>query len=136
MQDKIGLADEATTLRCLFQLSLIDPLERRPGRFRSAGSDQVDNMMEFRDFCEKHPMLVRRLREHLRCKYPEDIVDFLEANQKVPSRFEDAAPDSGQETTPLKSVLGRFPPLPPESRYAAMSYGSPLAELTFDSPSS
>jgi len=131
MQDKIGLADEANTLRCLFQLSLIDPLERSPSRFRSAGSDQVDNMVEFRDFCEKHPMLVRRLRETLRCKLPEDVVDFLEANQKVPSRFEDASTGSGQETTPLKAVTDRFPPLPPQSQY-----GSVWDELTFDSPSS
>jgi hypothetical protein len=136
MQDKIGLADEAHTLRCLLQLSLIDPLERLPSRFRSAGNDQVDNMVEFRDFCEKHPMLVRRLREHLRCKLPEDIVDFLEANQKVPSRFEDFAVATGQDTTPLKPVTDRFPPLPPQSRYAGMCYGSPLLELSFDSPSS
>lgn len=136
MQDKIGLADEATTLRCLFQLSLIDPLERLPTRFRSAGSDQVDNMLEFRDFCEKHPMLVRRLREHLRCKLPEDIVDFLEANQKVPSRFEDSTAATSQDTTPLKPVTDQFPPLPPESDYAAMCYGSRAAELSFKSPSS
>jgi hypothetical protein len=130
LQDKIGLADEANTLRCLFQLSCIDPLERNPGRFRSAGSDQVDNLVEFRDFCEKHPMLVRRLRETLRCERPEDIVDFLEANQNVPSRYEDISTTS-QETTPLKPVNDRFPPLPPPSRY-----GSLWDELTFDSPSS
>jgi hypothetical protein len=136
LQDKIGLADEANTLRCLFQLSLIDPLERNPGRFRSAGSDRVDNMLEFRDFCEKHPMLVRRLRDTLRCKDPEDVVDFLEANRTVPSRFEDTPGGSSQETTPLKPIPDRFPPLPPQSRYAAACYGPADAELSFDSPSS
>ena len=130
-QDKIGIADESNTLRCLFQLSCIDPLERQPSRFRSPGSDQVDNMVEFRDFCERHPMLVRRLRETLRCKTPEDVVDFLEANQKVPSRFEDAAA-SVQETTPLKSENDRFPPLPKEMS----TYGSRWNELTANSPSS
>lgn len=130
-QDKIGMADEAFTLRCLFQLSCIDPLERRPDRFRSAGSDYVDKMGEFKDFCEKHPMLVRRLRESLRCQNPEDVVDFLEANQKIPSRFEDLSFSSVQETTPLKSVDDRFPPLPPVSRY-----GVQWNELNVDSPSS
>jgi hypothetical protein len=130
-QDKIGLADESITLRSLFQLSCIDPVERRPGRFRSPGSSIVDNMEEFKDFCEKHPMLVRRLKENLRCKDPEDIVDFLEANQKIPSRFEDGSSAAGQETTPLKPVDDRFPPLPPVSRY-----GAQWNELNVDSPSS
>src|SRR5712692_8626850 len=133
LQDKIGIADENSTLRCLFQLSLIDPLERNPARFRSAGSDQVDNMAEFRDFCEKHPMLIRRMRdrEHLNCYTPELVVDFLEANQRVPSRYEDTATATNQEATPLKPVNDRFPPLPPTSRY-----GSMWDELRVDSPSS
>jgi len=33
-QHKIGLSDEATTLRCLFEMSCIDPLERDPKRLR------------------------------------------------------------------------------------------------------
>lgn len=130
-QDKIGMADEANTLRCLFQLSCIDPLERKPSRFRSTGSDYVDKMEEFKDFCEKHPLLVRRLRETLRCQNPEDVVDFLEANQKIPSRFEELGYGGAQETTPLKSPDDRFPPLPPVSRY-----GVQWNELNIDSPSS
>jgi hypothetical protein len=132
LQDKIGISDENSTFRCLFQLSLIDPLERSPVRFRSAGSDQVDNMVEFRDFCEKHPMLIRRMRdrEHLNCYTPELVVDFLEANQRIPSRYEDVAPATNQEATPLKPVNDRFPPLPPVSRY-----GSMWNELSVDSPS-
>ena len=30
-QHKIGLSDESNTLRCLYQMSCIDPLERDPG---------------------------------------------------------------------------------------------------------
>jgi hypothetical protein len=133
LQDKIGIADENSTFRCLFQLSLIDPLERNPARFRSAGSDQVDNMVEFRDFCEKHPMLIFRMRdrEHLNCYTPELVVDFLEANQRIPSRYEDVASATNQEATPLKPVNDRFPPLPPASRY-----GSMWDELHVESPSS
>jgi hypothetical protein len=130
-QDKIGIADEANTLSCLFQMSCIDPLERRPDRFRSKASNIVDHMDKFKDFCEKHPMLVRRLRETLRCKDPEDIVDFLEANQKIPSRFEDVTSGGEQDITPLKSPEDQFPPLPPQSRY-----GVNWNELTVDSPSS
>ena len=133
-QDKIGMADESNTLRCLFQLSCIDPLERQPRRFRSPNSSVVDNMDEFKDFCEKHPMLVRRLRETLRCKDPEDVVDFLEANQKIPSRFEDLSSGAVQETTPLKAPEDRFPPLPPISEYGVQC--PPGNELNVDSPSS
>jgi hypothetical protein len=130
-QDKIGIADEANTLSCLFQLSCIDPIERNPEKFRSHGSSVVDHMDQFKEFCEKHPMLVRRLRETLRCKEPEDIVDFLEANRKLPSRFEELRPGEVVDTTPLKSPEDQFPPLPPSSQY-----GSRWNDPNIDSPSS
>jgi hypothetical protein len=138
-QDKIGIADEHNTLRSLFALSGIDPLERDPRRFRPAGSDRIENMEAFERFCKDHPMLIRRLvatpgkkPDEVICKSPEDVVDFLAANQKVPSRFEDVSNIPGQESSPLKPVNERFPALPGESRFGRgqeITYNSPSAEL-------
>src|SRR2546430_8951651 len=76
-QHKIGLSDEATTLRCLFEMSCIDPLERDPKRLRpeDASGNAVIDMDRFEQFCRKHPMLVRRLREGLKKNTPDDVVD-------------------------------------------------------------
>jgi hypothetical protein len=119
-QHKIGLSDEANTLRCLYQMSCIDPVERDPSRLRMqdrSGSTSVD-MPRFEQFCRRHPMLVRRLREVLKKDTPADIVDFLADNQKIPSRFQ--TPDrnrllSGSEEvrTPLLPPDEQFPQLPP-----------------------
>jgi hypothetical protein len=123
-QHKIGLADEANTLRCLFQMSCIDPLERDPGpnpknpkalrREDSTGNVTID-MKEFERFCKGYPMLVRRLRDALRCETPRDIVDFLADNQKVPSRYEDKKVTSDLDIvqSPLKADAEQFPILPP-----------------------
>jgi hypothetical protein len=136
-QDKIGMADEHNTLRSLFALGCIDPLERDPKKFRPPGSDRIENMEAFEKFCRDHPMLIRRLREtpgkkpdEVICKNPEEVVDFLQANQKVPTRFEDVSNIPGQESSPLKPVNDRFPVLPPESQFGGGQ------EITFDSPSS
>jgi hypothetical protein len=136
-QDKIGMADEHNTLMSLWNLSNIDPLERRETLFRRAGGDRIEFMEAFEKFCKDHPMLIRRLREtpgkkpdEVICKTPEEIVDFLKANQKVPSRFEEVSDTAGQESSPLKSVNDRFPVLPPPSRFGGNQ------EITYDSPSS
>jgi hypothetical protein len=135
-QDKLGMADEHNTLRSLFQLGSIDPEERKPGNFRRPNSDRVDFMDKFEEFCKKHPMLIRRLREtpgkkpdEVICKTPEDVVDFLAANRKVPSRFEDVSSTSGQESTPLKPPNEQFPVMPPPSRFGGSQ------EISYDSPS-
>jgi hypothetical protein len=127
-QHKIGLADEANTLRCLYQMSCIDPLERDPGpnpknpkalRQEDSSGNLDINMEQFERFCKDHPMLVRRLREQLPYPTPRDIVDFLADNQNIPSRYEDkkAANESELERTPLKAPEQQFPLLPPPEGY-------------------
>jgi hypothetical protein len=129
-QSKFGISDENNTLRSLYQMSCIDPKERDPKRFRKDGG--AVNLVEFEDFCKRHPFLVRRLRDRLRCKTPEDVVDFLEANQKIPSLYEPLENVHGNEqgVTPLKELAERFPVLPPHSRFdpTELTYDSPLAD--------
>jgi hypothetical protein len=123
-QHKIGLADEANTLRCLFQMSCIDPLERDPGpnpknrkalRKEDSSGNLVIDLDQFERFCKSYPMVVRRLRESLRYETPRDLVDFLAENQKIPSRYEDKKPatESDFEQSPLKAPEEQFPLLPP-----------------------
>jgi len=63
-QHKIGLADEANTLRSLYQMSGMDPHERDPNwlRTRDDTGRPVVIPDRFERFCQRHPMLVRRLR--------------------------------------------------------------------------
>lgn len=135
-QHKIGLSDEQNTLRCLFQMSCIPPALRDPNRLRvqseSTGRPQVD-LVQFEQFCKRYPMLVRRLREMLRCETPEDVVDFLAANQKIPHRYEDgpvagAAVFGGAEGV-LKPAEQQFPILPP--KFDRDEYG-PAEDLPYD----
>ena len=128
---KIGTSDEKTTMRCLYDLSCIDPLLRNPAWFKSPdpkdGREVVD-AKELARFCQSQPRLVRRLREGLELPLPR-VIDFLDKNRDVPSRFE--APDwaslakqmPDQRQSKLKSVREQFPVLPPPS-----SPGSPNPE--------
>jgi hypothetical protein len=123
-QHKIGLADEANTLRCLYQMSCIDPLERDTERNsrnpkalqkEDGNGNRVINTEQFERFCKRYPMLVRRLHEALRCETPRDIVDWLDDNKKVPCRYEEkrAGADFDLEQTPFKAPPEQFPLLPP-----------------------
>jgi hypothetical protein len=129
-QNKMGISDEANTMRCLFQMSCIDPKDRDPASLRTmSGNQSTINWERYEEFCLRHPQLVRRLRDHLRCKTPDDVIDFLTANQKIPGRFEekaDVARDSENKASQPKSVAERFPALPPQSQYDPN-------ELTYDS---
>jgi hypothetical protein len=111
-QSKMGISDENNTLRSLFQMSCIPPNERDPARFRNANGEI--NWEEYGKFCASHPVLVRRLHDHLSYKKPDDIVDFLAANFKIPSRYEDATEKDtqGQPVTHFKPPEERFPVLP------------------------
>jgi len=125
-QHKIGLSDEANTFRCLYQLSCIDPIERDPARMRTVdqnGNNVVDEQ-RFEEFCQHHPMLIRRLREALKNNSREDILAFLTETSssltagplKIPSRYEDkpsGTSQGSQPTTDLKPVERQFPALPP-----------------------
>ncbi|MDB5309111.1 MAG: hypothetical protein JWO38_3313 [Gemmataceae bacterium] len=115
-QNKFGVADQVQTLRCLFQLSCIPKNEWKASGLTTA--DGSVDLPKFREFCEKHPMLVRRLRgeerrdrdkkgpnEGLRNRKPEDVVQFLRDNEKVPSRFKYGAEMAADDK--------QFPALPP-----------------------
>ncbi len=117
-QNKFGVADQVQTLRCLYDLSNIPIAERNPNDFYE--KDGTVDLKRFQAFCDKNPLLVRRLRgeerrdrdkknlsyETLRARTPADVIDFLKANQKVPSRFRNA---SGEPAEPDR----QFPALPP-----------------------
>jgi len=119
---KIGLSDEKTTMRCLLDLSCIDPLLRNPKWFKSLDPQQrreVINTRELARFCQANPRLVRRLREGLNYASEREIIEFLEKNRDVPSRFEapdwarlNAAPPEQRQST-LKDPVAQFPILPP-----------------------
>jgi hypothetical protein len=117
LQHKIGLSDEKNTHRCLFRMSSIPPSQRDPNRLRPpapAGSRPTVDLAQFEDFCRKNPMLVRRLRQDLRCDSPDQVVDFLEMNRNIPGRYLEVAA-TGAEEPPVRLKPGgeQFPLLPP-----------------------
>jgi hypothetical protein len=134
-QHKICQSDETNVHRSLFQLSLIRPHERDPARFwvKEGGGRKI-NLKEFEKFCKDHPQLVRRLREGMHrqspleqkrqftCPTPDDVVQFLADNYRVPSLYEEGRPtpaggdwrdDEALNEKPEKDPLDRFPVLPP-----------------------
>jgi hypothetical protein len=117
-QHKIGLSDEHNTHRCLYRLSCIPLHLRDPNRLRplsATGGRPAVDMERFAEFCRKNPMLVRRLRENLQFETPDQIVDFLELNRNIPSRYVEAPPISSEAEPPtqLKPAGEQFPLLPP-----------------------
>ena len=130
-QHKIGQSDETNTLRSLSQLSMIPPNERDPGRFWSVseGGRQEINLKELEDFCQKHPQLVRRLRKGIAprekvgsdppvpLRAPDEFVQFLEDNYRLPSLWVDSLPSAPGVWKPkedkFKPLADRFPVLPP-----------------------
>jgi hypothetical protein len=117
-QLKIGSSDEKHFMRCLLDLSCIDPLERDPDRFWEVDARGVRGVKEnvLEEFCRRHPRLVRRLVDHLGRTRSADIVAFLADNKDVPSRF-GAVPTDGSQYTPLKKPRDQFPILPnPKNR--------------------
>jgi hypothetical protein len=86
-QNKFGVSDKVTTLRSLMQLSCIPPDDRDP-RIRFRKPDGTLDMVQFQDFVRKNPQLVRRLKENLSMRQPEEIVQFLDDNFRVPTRYD------------------------------------------------
>jgi hypothetical protein len=139
-QGKIGISDEKNAMRCLLDLSCIDPVRRDPGRFWADRGRRTVNLAELAKLCREQPRLVRRLRAPrpygLECTEPKQIVDYLEANREVPSRFQAPLPGVEQKETPLKDdYREQFPTLPPpQAGYtpnpAARDYG--LGNESFD----
>jgi hypothetical protein len=114
-QGKIGTSDEKNAMRCLLELSCIDPVRRNPDRFLEiVEGRQSVNLAELAKFTRDHPRLVRMLREKLGYTQPKQIVDFLTDNAEVPARYEVTAGSLEQRETPLKSdYRDQFPILPP-----------------------
>ncbi|MBY0524171.1 MAG: hypothetical protein K2R98_12270 [Gemmataceae bacterium] len=126
-QNKLGMADENNTLRTLFQMSCIDPVERDPKRMHKL--DGAVDLDKFEAFCRKHPHLVRRLRDSLRCRTPEDVLDYLEENYELPSRYE--YPPRNASGPAVASRLK-----PPEKQFPALPRSADWkdAEFTAESP--
>ncbi len=104
-QNKFSVSDKVNTLRSLMQLSCIKPPDRARSRLETnTGRDRRVDPVAFRRFCEANPQLVRRLRAKLNCDQPSDIVDFLAANEKIPTLFNGEGERLGQST--------QFPILP------------------------
>lgn len=86
-QNKFSVSDKVATLFSLSQVSMIPPAERDPKRFRKSPNDPVDPV-QFREFCERNPQLVRRLKTKLNLKTPDAVVNFLEVNWRIPARYD------------------------------------------------
>lgn len=114
-QNKFGLSDENNTFRSLFQLACIDPKLRDPLRFRKRVSGEWQfNLEEFEKFCREQPQLVKRLRDRLRAKTPELVVEFLDENKRIPNRFDESPDVAHLDRSPYKQPPDkRFPLLPP-----------------------
>jgi hypothetical protein len=138
-QHKIMQSDETNVFRCLWSMSCTPWPDRDPDRFYAdasglpvvdANGQPVLNEERFQKFCENHPQLVRRLREKLRCERPEDVVQFLRENQKIPTIYEDdtkivAQAERQGDPVPPRRNVDRFPVLPKSQKDAN--------ELTWDS---
>ena len=64
-QNKFGVSDRVTTLRCLYQLSCIPEEDRDPEKLVTVNADGTRsvNLAAFEEFCRAHPQLVRRMKE-------------------------------------------------------------------------
>ncbi|MFO0968420.1 MAG: hypothetical protein U0793_22930 [Gemmataceae bacterium] len=111
-QLKMGTSDENTTMRCLLDMSCINPAARDPKKFlveRGRGKEVGGPF--FVDFAQKNPRLVRRLHEGLGLD-PREVVQFLEDNAEVPGRF---VYDNKKMEYVLRDWKDQFPILPVEN---------------------
>jgi hypothetical protein len=141
-QNKFGVSDENSTLRSLFQLSCIPPEQRNPDLIAPLDPQtrrrKVDDK-KFEEFCRLHPQLVRRLREPpkellrpFKCNSPEEVVEFLADNRRLPCRFLDEEDVRGQllggRAGELKPQEQQFPTLPASKLVRYMpNDGQPVA---------
>ncbi len=86
-QNKFTVSDKVATLYSLAQLSMIPLAERDPERFRTSPTGPVDPE-RFREFCDRNPQLVRRLKTKLNMRSPDDVVNFLATNWRIPARYD------------------------------------------------
>jgi hypothetical protein len=123
-QNKFGASDEQNALRSLFQLSCINPSQRDPQKFRGQNKRVPENSPQFREFVKTHPMLCRRLRDFLRCSTPDHVVDFLQDNWNLPTRYEIV--DGAWQ---LKSKTEEQFPVLPDNFGPTMEWTNPRQEL-------
>lgn len=110
-QLKMGTSDENTTMRCLLDLSCIDPSKRDPDKLVQpdpSGGKKLD-LQKFMAFCQDNPRLVRRLYSGLNLTDPMNIVQFLRDNGEVPGRF---VMDTVKQEYVLRDWKDQFPILP------------------------
>lgn len=123
-QNKFGVSDQVEVLRCLFDLSCIPPEQRDPKRFVDPETKRFRYDV-FEAFAQDYPHLVRRLRgedqrytdkraaEKLRRGSPQEVVQFLDTNYEVPSRYRVIFRDGRREyTNELADKEKQFPALP------------------------
>src|SRR3954470_6574839 len=114
-QNKFGVSDRVTTLRCLYQLSCIPDEDRDPDRLLNP--DKTINVERFEQFCRDHRELVRRLKEpripdagedrQVLAATPGEVLAFLRNNRKLPSRYQ-----PGTKALEKDRRLKQFPVLP------------------------
>ncbi len=102
-QNKFGVSDKVTTLRCLLELSCVAPRDRNVAELQRGNQIQPE---AFEEFCKQNPRLIRKLREMpikygkqegrdqvmLLCRTPTDVVKFLSKHKTildVVTRFRD-----------------------------------------------
>ncbi|HVK09186.1 MAG TPA: hypothetical protein VM597_10455 [Gemmataceae bacterium] len=138
-QNKFGVSDRVTTLRCLYQLSCLPEEDRDPERLRN--SDGTVNLEAFEKFCQANPQFVRRLKEvrvpvdgneksaRPLAPSPDAVVAFLKTNWKIPSRYKRGTKD-------LNDRLAQFPVLADLTGQPVttteLDYKSPLADHESD----
>jgi hypothetical protein len=116
-QNKFGVSDKVQTLRSLAQLSVIPPEKRNPETLRrpepKPDPSEPDRLIvipwaqhePWVEFCKANPQLLWRLRNKLNLHNPEQIIQFLRDNFKIPTRYT----LSGE----LAPATEQFPCLPP-----------------------
>ena len=122
-QNKFSVSDKVSTLRSLMQVSVIKPADRRRAMLEPAG--QGVDPVAFARFVKANPQLVRRLKAKLNCNQPEEVVQFLADNDKIPTLFKnDNELAAADEQFPV--LPRRFPEGPDEY------YPGRPADDTFD----
>ncbi|HJT77245.1 MAG TPA: hypothetical protein VJ739_08585 [Gemmataceae bacterium] len=108
-QQKIPMHDHHIPLMTLLEMSAIDPVHRDPEWLR--GKDR-DGRPRFETYLvERHPRLIRRMREKLGLVTQEQVLKYLAENRKIPSLFGDKQEGEGDDLhTRLK--LNKEDPFP------------------------
>lgn len=113
-QNKFSVSDKVNTLYSLSQLSLLPPDERNHLKYRV--NEQANGPVDpakFEAFCKNNPQLVRRLKTHLNLRKPEQVLEFLESNWRIPAQYAVDGPLAGLRQ-PDDKAFPVLPVLPPQ----------------------